>query len=74
MKFFLPTGVCVTALLVVLVGCRLKEVKRRVRRHRGAGKSYAHDADYLVNGMYLWDVLTFSINEKIYFIFILRNF
>jgi hypothetical protein len=36
---------------VVLVGCRVRAVRRRLRR---GGKSlYAHDADYLVNGMYL---------------------
>ncbi|XP_050688172.1 proline-rich protein 12-like isoform X3 [Eriocheir sinensis] len=49
----LAMGVCITALLVVLVGCRLREVKRRLRRHRGPRSPYAHDADYLVNGMYL---------------------
>ncbi|XP_069163404.1 uncharacterized protein [Procambarus clarkii] len=49
----LAMGVCITALLVVLVGCRLRGVRRRLRRHRGARSPYAHDADYLVNGMYL---------------------
>ncbi|XP_063848513.1 AT-rich interactive domain-containing protein 1A-like isoform X2 [Scylla paramamosain] len=49
----LAMGVCITALLVVLVGCRLRGVKRRLRRHRGPRSPYAHDADYLVNGMYL---------------------
>ncbi|XP_026476596.1 uncharacterized protein LOC113382457 [Ctenocephalides felis] len=47
----LTLGVCITAALAVLIGCRLRLVKRRVRRH---GKSaHAHDPDYLVNGMYL---------------------
>ncbi|KAK8738382.1 hypothetical protein OTU49_003838 [Cherax quadricarinatus] len=49
----LAMGVCITALLVVLVGCRLRGVRRRLRRHRGTRSPYAHDADYLVNGMYL---------------------
>ncbi|XP_069999887.1 uncharacterized protein [Penaeus vannamei] len=49
----LAMGVCITALLVVLVGCRLRGVRRRLRRHRGSKSLYAHDADYLVNGMYL---------------------
>ncbi|KAK7086203.1 hypothetical protein SK128_016042, partial [Halocaridina rubra] len=49
----LAMGVCITALLVVLVGCRLRGVRRRLRKHRGARSPYAHDADYLVNGMYL---------------------
>ncbi|CAL4069485.1 unnamed protein product [Meganyctiphanes norvegica] len=49
----LALGVCVTALLVVLVGCRLRGVRRRLRKHRGGKSPYAHDADYLVNGMYL---------------------
>lgn len=49
----LTLGVCVTALLVVLVGCRLRGVRRRLRKHRGGKSPYAHDADYLVNGMYL---------------------
>lgn len=44
-------GVCITAALAVLVGCRLRLVRRKVRRH---GKApHAHDPDYLVNGMYL---------------------
>ncbi|KAK7863597.1 hypothetical protein R5R35_013469 [Gryllus longicercus] len=44
-------GLCITFVMVVLVACRLRVVKRRLRRN---GKSlYAHDADYLVNGMYL---------------------
>ncbi|XP_071542817.1 uncharacterized protein [Panulirus ornatus] len=49
----LAMGVCITALLVVLVGCRLRSVRRRLRRTRGSRSPYAHDADYLVNGMYL---------------------
>ncbi|CAH0554977.1 unnamed protein product [Brassicogethes aeneus] len=46
----LTMGLIVTCLLAILIGCRLKVVRRRMRR---GGKSYAHDADYLVNGMYL---------------------
>lgn len=47
----LTLGLSVTGLLLVLVGCRLRRVRRRMMRR---GRSpYAHDADYLVNGMYL---------------------
>lgn len=44
-------GIIVTAALAVLVGCRATVVRRRARR--GGKSSYAHDADFLVNGMYL---------------------
>ncbi|KAI1302422.1 hypothetical protein HDE_02513 [Halotydeus destructor] len=47
----LTLGLCITAMLVGLVGCRMKSIKRKIAR-RG-GRSLAHDADYLVNGMYL---------------------
>lgn len=44
-------GMCITAIMITLVGCRLRVVRKRMRR---SGKSpYAHDADFLVNGMYL---------------------
>ena len=46
----LSLGLCVTALLIVLVGCRMKSFKRKIARR---GRPLAHDADYLVNGMYL---------------------
>ncbi|KAL0267598.1 UNVERIFIED_CONTAM: hypothetical protein PYX00_009826 [Menopon gallinae] len=47
----LTLGMCITAIMIVLVGCRLRVVRRRMRR---SGKSpYAHDPDFLVNGMYL---------------------
>jgi len=46
----LGLGLCVTALLVLLVGCRMKSFKRKIARR---GRTLAHDADYLVNGMYL---------------------
>ncbi|XP_054153282.1 uncharacterized protein LOC128951990 [Oppia nitens] len=46
----LTLGLCVTVLLVVLVGCRMKSFKKKIARR---GRSLAHDADYLVNGMYL---------------------
>lgn len=47
----LTLGIIVTAALAILVGCRMRSVGRRIRRN---GKSqYAHDADFLVNGMYL---------------------
>lgn len=44
-------GLLITCMLAILIGCRLRVVRRRIRR--GGGKAYAHDADYLVNGMYL---------------------
>lgn len=46
----LTLGLSITGLLLVLVGCRLRMVHRRLRRGRSP---FAHDADYLVNGMYL---------------------
>ena len=46
----LALGLTVTAVMAVLIACRLRVVKRR---GRGRHDSYAHDADYLVNGMYL---------------------
>ncbi|XP_058453350.1 uncharacterized protein LOC131431567 [Malaya genurostris] len=47
----LTLGAILTAALAILIGCRMKVARRRVRRQ---GKSsYAHDADFLVNGMYL---------------------
>lgn len=48
---FLFAGLCITGIMAVLVGCRLRVVRRRLRR--GGKSPYAHDADYLVNGMYL---------------------
>ena len=44
----LALGLTVTAVMAVLIACRLRVVKRR-----GRGRDFAHDADYLVNGMYL---------------------
>lgn len=46
----LVIGVSLTAVLAIWIGCRMKTVGRRLRR---TGKPYAHDADFLVNGMYL---------------------
>lgn len=46
----LTLGLSITGLLLVLVGCRLRMIRRRLLRGRSP---YAHDADYLVNGMYL---------------------
>ncbi|XP_063921371.1 uncharacterized protein LOC135136156 isoform X2 [Zophobas morio] len=45
----LTLGLIITCIMALLIGCRLR-VRRRMRK---GGKSYAHDADYLVNGMYL---------------------
>uniref|UniRef100_T1J182 MANSC domain-containing protein n=1 Tax=Strigamia maritima TaxID=126957 RepID=T1J182_STRMM len=46
----LTLGLTLTGVLVVLVGCRLRVVRRHLRRGRSP---FTHDADYLVNGMYL---------------------
>ncbi|KAL2731404.1 Low-density lipoprotein receptor-related protein 11 [Vespula squamosa] len=46
----LALGLITTAITAALIACRLRIVKRR--GHRGHGP-YAHDPDYLVNGMYL---------------------
>lgn len=43
-------GLVITVIMAVLIGCRLKVVRKRMRK---GGKGYAHDADFLVNGMYL---------------------
>lgn len=48
----LTLGLCITGLLLVLVGCRLRLARHRLAR-RGGRSALAHDADYLVNGMYL---------------------
>lgn len=45
----LALGLMITAITATLIVCRLRVVRRRGRRHG----PYAHDADYLVNGMYL---------------------
>uniref|UniRef100_A0AAG5CVJ5 MANSC domain-containing protein n=1 Tax=Anopheles atroparvus TaxID=41427 RepID=A0AAG5CVJ5_ANOAO len=47
----LTLGVLLTAAMGILLSCRMRVARRRIRR---PGKSsYAHDADFLVNGMYL---------------------
>jgi hypothetical protein len=45
------SGLLVTAFLAALISCRLRAVRRRLRR--GGKSNLAHDADFLVNGMYL---------------------
>lgn len=47
----LTLGLSVTSVLVLLVGCRLRSLKRHLRR--GPRTGHTRDADYLVNGMYL---------------------
>ena len=46
----LAMGLSITALLLLFVGCRLRSVKRRLRRGRPLT---SNEADYLINGMYL---------------------
>jgi hypothetical protein len=48
----LTLGLSITAMLIALVGCRMNSIKKRIARRGGRG-SLAHDADYLINGMYL---------------------
>ena len=49
--FSFSAGLSVTGVLVLLVGCRLRSLKRHLRR--GSRTGHTRDADYLVNGMYL---------------------
>jgi len=49
----LVLGLSITAMLGVLVFCRMSTIKRRISKRGTGGRSLAHDADYLVNGMYL---------------------
>ncbi|XP_069116392.1 uncharacterized protein [Argopecten irradians] len=46
----LALGLGVTMMLLVYVGCRLRNVKRRIRKGRAL---HSNEADYLINGMYL---------------------
>ena len=48
----LVLGLFITIMLIVIVGFRMRSIKKRIQR-RGGRTSLAHDADYLVNGMYL---------------------
>ncbi|XP_011194800.1 uncharacterized protein LOC105220090 isoform X3 [Zeugodacus cucurbitae] len=48
----LTLGLLVTAALAILIGCRMRTVSRRTRR-MGGKTPYSHEADFLVNGMYL---------------------
>lgn len=46
----LSLGLAFTLMLLVFVGCRLRNVKRRIRKGRPL---HSNEADYLINGMYL---------------------
>ena len=46
----LGLGLAVTAILLLFVGCRLRNMKRKLRRGRPMN---SNEADYLINGMYL---------------------
>lgn len=46
----LVLGLMITGMLVALVMYRMKYIRRKIARR---GRNLAHDADYLVNGMYL---------------------
>ncbi|XP_041469033.1 uncharacterized protein LOC121418905 isoform X2 [Lytechinus variegatus] len=47
----LVIGLVITVCLLMMVGCRLRYMNQRLRY--GRLKTSAHDADYLINGMYL---------------------
>ncbi|XP_070577141.1 low-density lipoprotein receptor-related protein 11-like isoform X4 [Ptychodera flava] len=47
----LAIGLAITLLLLIMVACRLRMVKRKLRYGRPLQKS--QEADYLINGMYL---------------------
>lgn len=46
----LSLGLVITFLLLVMVGCRLRNVRKRLRHGRPLN---SNEADYLINGMYL---------------------
>ena len=46
----LALGLAITAILLVFVGCRLRNMKRKLRKGRPMN---SNEADYLINGMYL---------------------
>lgn len=46
----LALGLAITMILLIFVGCRLRTVKRRLRKGRAL---HSNEADYLINGMYL---------------------
>ncbi|XP_046564096.1 uncharacterized protein LOC124272908 isoform X1 [Haliotis rubra] len=46
----LSLGLAITVILLVFVGCRLRNVRRRLRKGRPL---HSNEADYLINGMYL---------------------
>ena len=46
----LSLGLAITFLLLFFVGCRLRNVRKRLRRGRPMN---SNEADYLINGMYL---------------------
>ncbi|VVC37854.1 Hypothetical protein CINCED_3A016074 [Cinara cedri] len=47
----LVLGIMATSIMIIVIGCRLKVMRNRYRK--GGKQSYAHDADFLINGMYL---------------------
>ncbi|XP_027843860.2 uncharacterized protein LOC114124712 [Aphis gossypii] len=47
----LVLGVIASSIMIIVIGCRLRVMRNRHRK--GSKQSYAHDADFLINGMYL---------------------
>ena len=46
----LSLGLIITAMMLLFVGCRLRNVRKRLRKGRPMN---SNEADYLINGMYL---------------------
>lgn len=46
----LSLGLVITFMLLLFVGCRLRNVRKRIRHGRPMS---SNEADYLINGMYL---------------------
>ncbi|XP_015378213.1 PREDICTED: uncharacterized protein LOC107172436, partial [Diuraphis noxia] len=47
----LVLGVIASTIMIIVIGCRLRVMRNRHRK--GSKQSYAYDADFLINGMYL---------------------
>ncbi|XP_050423901.1 uncharacterized protein LOC126835389 isoform X2 [Adelges cooleyi] len=47
----LTLGIIATSLMILVISCRLRIMRNRYRK--GSKQSYSHDADFLINGMYL---------------------
>ena len=57
----LSLGLITTAIALMVVGCRLRTMRRRLRKGRAIN---SNEADYLINGMYLWEERLISERES----------